>query len=561
MKESGIILCVDDDTTVLVALRTLLEHALGSNFLIEIAESGEEALEIIEDLQKSDETLGVVISDFLMPGMRGDELLIEIHKRSPRTMTIMLTGQSDFDGVKKAINQANLYRFLEKPFNHEDILLTVRSALQAFSHERLLTLQNEQLRQLNADLNVTLKKLQESEKFLEERVALRTRELDEKNQALQQALRTLEDVERISRHDLKTPLVSIAAAPTLLRAGRTMSKHEEDILCMIESATNRALSMVNLSLDLFRMESGSYVFRPSSVDMTNIVSAVALGLAAHAHSKSVNIHIPDDEPHVFAAADDSLCYSIIGNLLKNAVEAAPEHSTVMVTLIDGPQILLAIHNQGTVPLELRSNFFDKYSTAGKVGGTGLGTYSSQLLAKVQGGSLSMHTSDEDGTTLTLRLHRAKQSQVPVQMKEHATRPTHALSTMSQEAMSVLLVDDDDFNHMVMSDNFQAPAFRLDSAINGRMALDRIQTKRPDLIIMDIEMPVMGGVEAMSAIRDYQKRQAEKASFIVAYSGHDDERSRQRFLAQGFDACLSKPCTQAELAEILEQARHQLMSLA
>lgn len=128
-------------------------------------------------------------------------------------------------------------------------------------------------------------------------------------------------------------------------------------------------------------------------------------------------------------------------------------------------------------------------------------------------------------------------------------------------MSVLLVDDDDFNHMVMSDNFQAPAFRLDSAINGRMALDRIQSKRPDLIIMDIEMPVMGGVEAMAAIREYQKRQAQKSSFIVAYSGHDDERSRQRFLQQGFDACLSKPCTQAELAEILDQARHQLLSLA
>ncbi|TXI92716.1 MAG: response regulator [Burkholderiaceae bacterium] len=556
MKDSGIILCVDDDTTVLMALRTLLEHALGSQYLIEIAESGEEALEILEDLQKDGETIGVVISDFLMPGMRGDELLIEMHRRSPRTVTIMLTGQSDFDGVKKAINQANLYRFLEKPFNHEDIVLTVRSALQAYSHERLLNLQNDQLRHLNADLNVTLKKLQESERFLEERVALRTRELDEKNQALQQALRTLEDVERISRHDLKTPLVSIAAAPTLLRAGRTMSKHEEDILCMIESATNRALSMVNLSLDLFRMESGSYVFRPSSVDMTNIVASVAMGLAAHAHSKSVNIHIPDDEPHVFAEADDSLCYSIIGNLLKNAVEAAPEHSTVMVTLIDGPQILLAIHNQGAVPAEMRANFFDKYATAGKVGGTGLGTYSSHLLAKVQGGSLGMHTSDEDGTTLTLKLHRAKPQSTQKQDKEFGQAHPRPTNTNVARAINVLLVDDDDFNHMVMSDNFRAPEFKLDVAINGRMAIERAQASCPDLIIMDIEMPVMGGVEAMLAIREQQTRAGQKPSFIVAYSGHDDDRSRQRFLELGFDACLGKPCSHSELDSVLEQARQQ-----
>ena len=57
------------------------------------------------------------------------------------------------------------------------------------------------------------------------------------------------------------------------------------------------------------------MFRPGTVDMTNIIASVAMGLAAHAHSKSVNIHIPDNEPHVFAEADDSLCYSIIGNLL------------------------------------------------------------------------------------------------------------------------------------------------------------------------------------------------------------------------------------------------------
>lgn len=559
MSDNGLILCVDDDTTVLMALRTLMEHSLGAGYVIEIAESGEEALEILEDLNRTNETIAVVVSDFLMPGMRGDELLIEIHRRSPRTVTIMLTGQSDFDGVKRAINQANLYRFLEKPFNHEDILLTVRSALQAFSHEALLTQQNEQLRQLNTDLNITLKRLQESERLLEERVALRTRELDEKNQDLQRALQTLEDVERISRHDLRTPLVSIAAAPTLLRAGRTLSKHEEDILCMIESATNRALSMVNLSLDLFRMESGSYVFRPSTVDMTNIIASVAMGLAAHAHSKSVNIHIPDNEPHVFAEADDSLCYSIIGNLLKNAVEAAPEHSTVMVTLIDGPQILLAIHNQGAVPIELRANFFDKYATAGKAGGTGLGTYSSHLLAKVQGGSLSMHTSDEDGTTLTLRLHRAKQIAQPAQDKEVGLRSVRLVPS-NHSHMKVLLVDDDDFNHMVMSDSFRAPDFKLEVAINGRMAIERAQASHPDLIIMDIEMPVMGGVEAMLAIRAQQSQSGQKPSFIVAYSGHDDERSRKGFIEQGFDACLGKPCSQAELAEVLEQARHQTAEL-
>ncbi len=554
MKDSGIILCVDDDTTVLVALRTLLNHEFGSSYQIEIAESGDEALEILQDLEQQGLHLSIIISDFIMPGMRGDELLIELHHRSPKTITIMLTGQSDFDGVKKAINQANLYRFLEKPFNHDDIVLTVKSAFQAYEHEQTLCEQNSQLRSLNVELGEMLKKVQESERLLEERVIQRTSELDEKNKALQQALRTLEDVERIARHDLKTPLVSISAAPSLLRAGRTLSAHEEEILGMIESAANRALSMVNLSLDLFRMESGSYVFRPCPVDLTAIASSIALGLSAQAMSKMVQIQMLGESEHLVVEADDSLCYSIIGNLTKNAIEAAPERSVVSLklSLLDSDTVQLDIHNLGTVPLALRENFFAKYSTSGKSGGTGIGTYSSHLLATVQGGSLQMRSADEDGTTLSLRLKRCTHAQQAV------VKPSHEQQTrVPQKILKLLLVDDDDFNQMVMSEYIPESCFELDTAINGRMALDRVAEQRPDIIIMDLDMPIMGGAQALVQIREYQQMRQESPSFVIAYSGNDDEASCASYLQMGFDACLNKPCSREEVLAMLQQASEAL----
>ena len=558
MKDSGIILCVDDDTTVLVSLRTLLSRVFGTDYLIEIAESGDEALEILDDLEKQNQHISIIISDFIMPGMHGDELLIELHQRSPKTITIMLTGQSDFDGVKKAINQANLYRFLEKPFNHDDIILTVKSAFQAYDHEQTLCAQNTQLRHLNTELGELLKKVQESELLLEDRVIQRTCELDEKNQALQQALRTLEDVERIARHDLKTPLVSISAAPSLLRAGRTLNAHEEEILGMIESAANRALSMVNLSLDLFRMESGSYVFRPSTVDLRAIAASIAFGLSAQAMSKFVQIRIVDEVEHFFAEGDDSLCYSIIGNLTKNAIEAAPEHSTVTLSLRLDPKnnevTQLDIHNFGTVPLALRDNFFAKYSTAGKSGGTGLGTYSSHLLATVQGGSLHMQSSDTLGTTLSLRLKRSRQENVPANMPKHGQQ-----GSAEQEVLRLLLVDDDDFNQMVMSEYIPQSCFELETAINGRMALDKVIAQRPDIIIMDIEMPIMGGAEALVQIRHTQLQHKDRPSFIIAYSGNDDTQSREKYLQMGFDACLDKPCSREEVLLMLQQASNQILS--
>lgn len=152
----GIILCVDDDSTVLTALRTLLGKIFGADNLVEVAESGEEALEIADDHRARGNTVSVIISDYIMPVMRGDELLVKIHEAWPDTIKIMLTGQSDLEGVKKAINEANLYRFLEKPFNNADLVLTIRSALRAFDHQRISVNEIATLRHENAQLTATV---------------------------------------------------------------------------------------------------------------------------------------------------------------------------------------------------------------------------------------------------------------------------------------------------------------------------------------------------------------------------------------------------------------------
>ncbi|HQX91129.1 MAG TPA: diguanylate cyclase [Thermomonas sp.] len=171
MEKGAIILCVDDDSTVLAALRSMLSSHFGSEVQIEFAESGEEALEIDAELRAEGREIGLVISDFMMPGLRGDELLVKLHERSPNTVKILLTGQSDLTGVKRAINGANLYRFLEKPFVNEDIVLTVRAAIRSYWQEQDLIRQNEQLRRINAEL--------------EKIVAERTRDLVEKNMELE----------------------------------------------------------------------------------------------------------------------------------------------------------------------------------------------------------------------------------------------------------------------------------------------------------------------------------------------------------------------------------------
>jgi CheY-like chemotaxis protein len=389
---------------------------------------------------------------------------------------------------------------------------------------------------------------------LQAELAMRAVELDQKNAALEQAIRAREDAERIARHDLKTPLASIAATPGLLRAFPPDGQEHEVLLSMIENAARRALRMVNLSLDLYQMEQGTYHFRPESVDLAVIVQTVMADLRTHAQSKDVRMELTGGDGLVLVAADASLCYSCIANLLKNAVEAASDHSCVVLGLQSGERVRLRIHNDTAVPEALRDSFFEKYATRGKLGGTGLGTYSALVMATVQGGTLSMQTSDSGGTTLILELNAfAGESPTVAQVAVPAVVDAvpAGYQGSSNGPMYVLVVDDDAYNCKVLSSQLAPYALQTDSAPNGRYALERALARRPDLIFMDIEMPVMGGVEAMQRIRELQRVRRQVASVIVAFSSDDDAASQARYLALGFDRCMSKPASQSTLALLLQ----------
>ncbi|MEI6145177.1 MAG: response regulator [Methylococcales bacterium] len=146
----SIILCVDDDRTILTAMRNLLVSTLGKTCRIEIAESALEALEICEELANEGNEPKIVISDFIMPGMRGDELLVRLHMKYPNMIKIMLTGQGDFSAVIRVINEANLYRFIDKPFKNADLVLTAKTAIEARTS---VTILNEKINNLEVRID------------------------------------------------------------------------------------------------------------------------------------------------------------------------------------------------------------------------------------------------------------------------------------------------------------------------------------------------------------------------------------------------------------------------
>ncbi|MGB3238824.1 MAG: adenylate/guanylate cyclase domain-containing protein [Geitlerinemataceae cyanobacterium] len=147
-----IILCIDDEPMILDSLKQELSQALERKYDIETAIGGEDALELLEELLEEGCEIAVAISDYVMPGMKGDEVLKKIHELSPKTLTIMLTGQASIEGIANAINTSRLYRYLTKPWQNEDLSLTVKEATKSYTQSQRIAAQNETLIKVNKDL-------------------------------------------------------------------------------------------------------------------------------------------------------------------------------------------------------------------------------------------------------------------------------------------------------------------------------------------------------------------------------------------------------------------------
>jgi signal transduction histidine kinase/FixJ family two-component response regulator len=158
-----VVICIDDEPAVLQSLKTELKRVLENNCVIETAEGGAEALELLEELQRDHCEVALVLADYIMPGIKGDELLRLIHERSPHTLNIMLTGQADMAALGNAIRHAKLYRYIAKPWNAEDLRFTVVEAVRNYVQDRQLEAQNAQLQATNRALEETVRHLRQLE--------------------------------------------------------------------------------------------------------------------------------------------------------------------------------------------------------------------------------------------------------------------------------------------------------------------------------------------------------------------------------------------------------------
>jgi len=128
-----VILCIDDEQMILTSLKSQLKRNFGNKFVYEFAENAEEGFELIEELIHDDSVIIIIVSDWLMPGIKGDEFLIKVHESHPRILKVMLTGMAENEAVENACKHANLYHCINKPWAEEELVNVIKSGLEKLS--------------------------------------------------------------------------------------------------------------------------------------------------------------------------------------------------------------------------------------------------------------------------------------------------------------------------------------------------------------------------------------------------------------------------------------------
>ncbi len=134
MKKKAIV-CVDDESIILDSLGEQIRNIFGTEYLYESAENAEEGIEVIEELTEEDIDVLVIVSDWLMPGKKGDDFLIEVHKKFPKIVKVMLTGQANESAIQNAIKNADLHAYLSKPWTSEDLEQVIKSGLMKIENK------------------------------------------------------------------------------------------------------------------------------------------------------------------------------------------------------------------------------------------------------------------------------------------------------------------------------------------------------------------------------------------------------------------------------------------
>jgi len=350
-------------------------------------------------------------------------------------------------------------------------------------------------------------------------------------------------------HELRTPMNAILGFGQLLET-EDLTEDQRDFVKEIIDAGNHLLHLIDEVLDLAKIEAGKIELKMENISVENIMHEAIVLVGNMAESKYIKLENFVDDKNLFVKADSVRLKEVITNLLTNAIKYNSDRGTVTINASkrDEETVRLQITDTGNGLTKHQCDvLFEPFNRLGAeysdIEGTGIGLTIARQLVELMHGSIGVESEVDVGSTFWIDLKLTKVGTQPGDNEQKAS-----INLSSRTEMMVLYIEDNPANLRLVQKVLKSEqGISLTSAISAELGIELAKNRRPDLIIMDINLPGMDGYEALSRLRNYRET---KAIPVVALSAAAMPRDIERGLLAGFRRYLTKPIQIEELRQVV-----------
>ncbi|MCP5051711.1 MAG: response regulator, partial [bacterium] len=481
-----------------------------------------------------------------------DNLWVEVGQSRSRTYTNLSPG--DYTFMVKAANsdgtwdrQGDSISFYIKPYFYQ----TTWFYLLAILFSLLVTYSLYRFR---------VRKLKVRQEELEILVQERTKDLHKAKEAAERASRAKSRFLSNMSHEIRTPMNAILGF-TEIMAGEVTDKKHKDFLQAVSSSGHTLLELINDILDLSKIEAGKMELQPEPINPRDLLNEVKFVFSNKLREKELDFRLEVDPDLPGTLYLDGLrMRQVLINLMGNAVKFTESGFIKLSAMSAGPvrtapgeindksvmDVIFSVQDTGIgIPESQRERIFNAFEqqdgqSAAQFGGTGLGLAITRQLVGMMGGELSVQSVQGKGSTFSISL---KHVRVPEEVAEDPNEIEIDTESVRFEPASLLVVDDKALNRSLLIEYLSGFSLDFIEAENGREALIMAKDNQPDLVLMDMKMPVMGGAEA---IKQFKADDRLKQIPVIAITASALKEQQEEIKRTGADGHLNKPVNKTDL---------------